>query len=453
MVLSLGALILFTGVRLQRATLEQAAHDLETQAFIIASSVREPVARREEGHTDDDALSKLAQAYARDTNTQVTIVNQAAEVLASSARHDEDDDDHDGLERAPLTTPGHVIRQDPATGRERLIAMAPIAQDNGAPVGFIQLSAPMDPVYGEMRRVWWPLLTTAGLILAVTALVSLALAGAIARPIEHLTAGAEAMAAGDLAQHVTPGGPDEVRRLGESFNRMAERVRDMLARQRDFTAYAAHELRSPLTGLRLRLEMLQKYPDDPVLAGRYTDQMGREIQHLQRLVDHLLALTAADEADAAPRVALDLAPLLYDLADEMGPLVREAGLRLDVDVPDHLPAVQANAEQLGIAVHNLLDNAVKYTPAGGAVRLSARESGGKVAISVADTGVGIPAEALPHIFQRFYRVDKARSRRQGGAGLGLSLVQRIVEAHGGAVTVASQPNAGSTFTITLPTRS
>ena len=141
--------------------------------------------------------------------------------------------------------------------------------------------------------------------------------------------------------------------------------------------------------------------------------------------------------------------MLYDLADEMGPLVQVAGLRLAVDVPPHLPPVEINADQMRAVIRNLLDNAIKYTPRGGAINVSARAEQ-RVIISVSDTGIGIPAASLPHIFERFYRVDKARSRQQGGAGLGLALVRSIIEARGGRVEVRSQPGQGSVFTVLLP---
>lgn len=166
------------------------------------------------------------------------------------------------------------------------------------------------------------------------------------------------------------------------------------------------------------------------------------------------------------RSPLDLAPILYEVADEMTPLGQAAGVHLQMDVPVHLPAVTANAEAMHIMVRNLLDNAMQYTPAGGLITVDATPEGSRpptasnapalgdqtsgVSIRVTDTGAGISAEHLPHIFERFYRVDKARSRRQGGAGLGLALVRSIVEAHGGGISVKSTVGQGTTFTVRLP---
>jgi signal transduction histidine kinase len=167
-------------------------------------------------------------------------------------------------------------------------------------------------------------------------------------------------------------------------------------------------------------------------------------------VDHLLALVSLDEGQQPPRVAVDLAPLLYEVADEVGPVARATGVDLRVDVPPHLPVVQGSPEQLRVVARNLLDNAIKYSPAGGPVTLTAQADNHAVQVEVQDHGIGITAEALPHIFERFYRADPVRSRAQGGAGLGLALVRAIAVAHGGCVSVESTPGAGSTFRVRLP---
>jgi two-component system, OmpR family, sensor histidine kinase BaeS len=317
-----------------------------------------------------------------------------------------------------------------------------------------------------MRQTWIRLLTAGGVILAVTSLVSLVLASQVTEPIRHLTAVTDAMAGGILDQRVMPAGPDEIARLGRTFNRMAEYVRDMMTRQQSFVANAAHELRSPLTSLRLRIEMLQRHGStNPELTQRYLYQMEHDVDGLRRLVDHLLALSSLDEGVMPALAPLDLAPILHELADELAPLAQAAGVRVRVDVPAHLPAVLANGDAIRIIVRNLLDNAIKYTPQSGLVTLQAttidqpRGTANAIVhdpqpsallVQVTDTGPGIAADHLSHIFERFYRVDKARSRRQGGAGLGLALVRAIAEAQGGSVSVESTVDTGSTFTVRLP---
>jgi len=487
MVLSVGGLIVWTGLRLQMVAIEQAEHNLELEAFIIANALQEPLQKWGKGKNPEGrSLESLVRSYAESTGGRVTVTDARLQVLLSSDErlplHNEEN--HPEFIAARGGWEQHDIRWDEWRGEERLFVAAAVTEEGKKVVGFVQLSVPMAPIYTEIRKTWLSLLAAGGIVLIATATISLMLARHIAGPVQSLTIVTEEMAAGRLEQRVTPAGPDEIQRLGRAFNRMAERVREMLARQQAFVANAAHELRSPLTSLRLRLEMLQTHAhNDGELTQRYLGQMEREVDHLRRMVDHLLALSSLDEGAHPPRISLDLARLLYELADEVGPLAQQAGLNLRVDVPPHLPTIEANPEQMRIVVRNLLDNAIKYTPAGGQIALKATTDDGQptaeanlaavsgqppalsgaegsaVIIQVADTGIGIPAEALPHLFERFYRVDKtrslrsgqARSRRQGGAGLGLALVRSIVEAHDGEVDVRSQFGAGTVFTLRLPT--
>jgi two-component system phosphate regulon sensor histidine kinase PhoR len=240
----------------------------------------------------------------------------------------------------------------------------------------------------------------------------------------------------------------------------------MLARQQSFVANAAHELRSPLASLQLRIEMLQRHGStDPDLTQRYLQQMEHDVDSLRQLVDHLLALSSLDEGVVPALAPLDLAPILHALAEALTPLAQAAGVRVRVDVPAHLPAVLANADAIRMIVRNLLDNAIQYTPPSGLVTLQATTADqpigtlstidhdtqpSSIVVQVIDTGPGIPADHLPYIFERFYRVDKARSRRQGGAGLGLALVRAVTEAQGGSVSVESTVGGGSAFTVCLP---
>lgn len=472
MLLGLGGLILWTGIRLRRANFEQTEHDLELEALIIANALREPMHGALEGEegAGGRSPSALASSLAQRTGARITVVSPRLEVLFSSdpAVPIQREHNHPEIVAARELREQHDIRWDDWENEERLFVAAPITSEEGGLAGIVQLSVPTAPLYAEIRRTWANLTLAGGVVLAVTALASLLLARQIAGPIQSLTSVTEAVAAGNLDQQVTPAGPDEVQRLGQAFNRMAGQVREMLARQQAFVANAAHELRSPLTSIRLRIEMLQQHGQSrPELAERYLAQMEQEVGHLQRLIDHLLTLSKVETAQERPASSIDLAPLLYDLADEMGPLARSAGLELQIDVPAHLPPVLADPDPMRMVIRNLLDNAIKYSQSGGKITLKAtteHELGeltngsmpaapsetGAVIIQVSDTGPGIPEEHLPHIFDRFYRVNKRRARNEGGAGLGLALVRSIVETHGGDVCVESKAGVGTTFTVQLP---
>lgn len=453
--LGLGGLIGWTGLRLQGAALEQAELNLMREATLIANALREPLEGWYEGERHEGRpIEILIRSYAIRPEERVTLLDAGFQVLVSSDR------------RVPpgtlQSTPElfgaregrkfRHVRQESWDLVERLFVASPVTDEEGRLMGFVQLSIPTTSIYAQIRQTWIGLFFAGGVMLGITALVSFWLARQISRPLENLTKTSEQIASGSLHERVDPEGAEELRRLAVVFNRMADKIQEMLMRQKAFALHAAHELRTPLTSLRLRLEMLQTHArGDAELTARYLSQMEQDVDHLQRLIQNLLVLSALEEGDYPPRVRLDLSPLLYTLVDELSPLALRASLKLHVDIPAHLPPVEVNADQMRTVVRNLVDNAIKYTPAGGRITLSARVHEEKeVHITVADTGVGIPEEALPHIFERFYRVDKRAARRQGGAGLGLALVREIVRAHGGHVEVYSRPGEGSTFTVRLP---
>ncbi len=453
-VVGVGSLILLAGWRISAQAMEQNAAQLELQATLIANALRDPfehadVRRANEGRS----LESLIVSYAQNVNGCVTLFDANLKFIASSdaqvvARPEENRAE---LIAARQGAPHFDVRWDDTRAEHRLFVAVPIEGEHGRDAGYVQLSVKTAPIYATIAGTWLGLLMIGGIVLVATALASVWLARQIAVPVQHLTTTSERIADGHLDERVAPSGPDEITRLGLAFNRMAERVQTMLEQQREFVDNAAHELRSPLTSLRLRIEMLQAHGEkDQALTQRYLGQMAREISYLQRLVDHLLALTTVENGEPAPRLALDLARMLYELSDEVEPLIQEAKLNLRVEVPEHLPSVSVNPEQMKILLRNLFDNAIKYTPANGTITLAANASGKEIAISVRDTGIGIPAESLPHIFDRFYRVDRAHSRAHGSTGIGLSLVQAIAQAHQGRIKVQSRVNQGSEFTIYLP---
>jgi two-component system sensor histidine kinase CiaH len=222
-------------------------------------------------------------------------------------------------------------------------------------------------------------------------------------------------------------------------------------RQRAFVADASHELRTPLSLIRANAELLQRHPQEPVQANMPSlNDIIREIDGLSTLVSQMLTLAKAD-AGTTPFVFTEVA--LHDLVEDVGKQMRvladKKGLQLDVRV-DGPAQVRGDEVRLRELLLILLDNAIKFTDAAGTVGLTLEADGGKAVMRVKDSGSGIPPEALPHVFDRFYRADKARSQTEGGAGLGLAVAKWLVESHQGSIRVDSHPGKGTTFTVELP---
>ncbi|CBE69890.1 MAG: HAMP domain-containing histidine kinase [Candidatus Methylomirabilis oxygeniifera] len=449
-----GGLIVVVGYSLQWAIVEQAKRELSLRGMMLAQAAHE--FREHRVRFTDSSFRSWLRTSAHDLSARIVVIDPSTGSAVSSDERPA----ADALPNPAVLTDaregriGVDIHWDQQFLERRLTAIVPFFGGGVQKVvlqGIVRVSVSMTPVQTEIRSTWVRLLGAGAAILMITIMVSLRLARWISTPLQALTLATEAVASGDLNQTVPSVGPEEVRRLAQSFNRMAERVKQLLDRQRAFTANAAHELRSPLTGLRLRLEVLQRHAQqEPHLIQTYLPQMDKEIAYLQRLVEHLLTLAGLDEGQTFPRIPIDLAPLCYEVAEAAELLAREASLLIKVEVPSHLPPVAANAEAMRMVVRNLLDNAIRNTPAGGVVTFQAQGDERTVTLAVADTGQGIAAEHLPRIFDRFYRVESGKTRSGRGAGLGLTLVKSLVETFGGQISVESQVGRGTRFTIALP---
>jgi signal transduction histidine kinase len=291
-----------------------------------------------------------------------------------------------------------------------------------------------------------------------TLVVGLALSRGMSRPLVDLTAATRSVAAGDLSVRVPVRHHGEVRELAIAFNAMTEELAQADELRRNLTADVAHELRTPLSVIRGKLEGVLDgvYPATP----EHLSPILEEIKLLARLVEDLRLLALAETGQLIlEKRAMDISDLLRDAYVNFSPQAADRGVTLALDLPSELPKVRADQRRIAQVLGNLLTNALRHTPSGGHVTLSAKFSppllggagGGMVEVTVADTGAGIPPEDLPYIFERFWRGEKSRSRAGGGAGLGLAIARQLVEMHGGTVGVESTPGAGAKFWFTLPT--
>ena len=272
----------------------------------------------------------------------------------------------------------------------------------------------------------------------------------LSAPLTHLVDGTQAIARRDLSFRVAEQGSAEMREVSDSFNKMAAALEDAETLRGNMLNDIAHELRTPLTVLEgnLRAILDDVYPLEKAEIARLYDQT----RHLHRLVDDLRLLAQA-EARQLPlqRSPSDLVVLLEEVAELFSPLAGEKSISLDTSLPPSTVLAAVDRMRFAQTLQNLLTNALQHTPAGGDITLSLRATEETVTITVADNGDGIASEDISHVFDRFYRVDKNRTRDTGGVGLGLAIAQALVEAHDGKIDVASAGvGQGSTFTIRLP---
>ncbi len=301
---------------------------------------------------------------------------------------------------------------------------------------------------GRIRNaVWTGTLVAAG----VGMFVALALARRIVRPVAGLTQAARAITQGMPAPPVPVQGRDEIAELSRAFNQMAAQLAENEERRRRLFAGIAHELRTPLSVIQGTLEGILDRVIEP--TPERIASLHSQAVLLRRLITDLRDLSLAQAGQLQLHLeTIDIAGVVRDTVEGLSPLFEERGVTLRVDAPDHLPPVKADPDRLRQVMQNLIENALRHTPGGGEVLIVLREEGAGVRLSVADTGAGIAAAELPHIFEHFYRADRSRARSSGGTGLGLAIVKSLVEAHHGRVTVESTPGAGSIFTVRLPMR-
>jgi len=332
------------------------------------------------------------------------------------------------------------------------LLIAAVAAEGGDGTRYrVEVGTSGAPVEDTLAQVIVMLAVGLPLAVAVAVVGGFVLVQRALEPVERMAVKAEEITQHNLSERlpVVRSG-DELERLSVSLNHMISRLEDALRGSKQFVADASHELRTPLTVMRGELESLAQ---DERLAADAREALGsvlEEVERLAEIVEGLFALSRLDAGEAGGEwQRFDLAELAATTAEQMSLLATDKDIRVDCD-PARGVTVRGDRARLKQVIVNLLDNAIKYTPCGGRIALSVRREGPDAVLEVTDTGVGIPADALPHVFKRFYRVDGSRSREQGGAGLGLSIVKSICAAHGAEVEVQSALGRGSTFRVRAP---
>jgi len=322
---------------------------------------------------------------------------------------------------------------------------------NGGPPYVVEVGAPTGPVEAVLNRLLLLLGIGLPLVVVVATGGGYFLIGRALRPVDRIAGKAEMITQHNLSERlpVVHTG-DELERLSVSLNRMITHLDDAFQTSKRFVADASHELRTPLTILRGELEHLV---EESSLAPEQRDRLGsllEEVERLSKIVERLFALSRLDAGEAQNEwMPFDLTALAAETADQIALLAEDKKIAVSCDATAPVP-VEGDRARLKQVVVNLLDNAIKYTADGGAVHLQTSIANGQAVLEVTDTGIGIPPEAVAHVFDRFFRVDPTRSNETGGAGLGLAIVKSICSAHGGTVEAESAVGRGSRFRVKLP---
>ena len=316
----------------------------------------------------------------------------------------------------------------------------------------IQVAAPMDDFYDAMDRFKWMVLLVSPLVLVLASAGGYWLSRRALRPVDRITRAAQEINSNNLAKRLdVPRTGDELQRLSETLNRMLARLESSFNRITQFTADASHELRTPLALMRATTEVSLRTSQTVADYREAQQEVLSELEKTSSLIEKLMLLARADAGmESLQRTAVNVAEPLRDACRDGKVLAEAKQLRFAEHIDGRRLLIEADAHALHRLFLILIDNAVKYTLPGGSVTVTLTGSDDSAVTEFRDTGIGINAEDLPHIFERFYRADKARSREFGGVGLGLSIARWVAEAHGGSIEVKSTPGTGSVFRLRLP---
>ncbi len=425
---------------------------------LLVYIARNPVLTRQTQQQLSTLRDLIAQNPQRLINDQQALVNFSQEndvrvVIFSSARELLFDLNPDQpvlpFPRRKLINQNSQVALD-ANGDAWLYAISRMA---GGRVLLVAAPRPRVPVLSVFAdQFFGPIVQGWLMALLISSVLAFLLSRWVADPLQKVVLAARNYPAADI-QPVSPRGPREVQDLAKAFNSMISRVDNGQKSQKDFVADVSHELKTPLTSIQgFAQAILDNTADTPESRKHAAQIIFDESGRMHRMALDLLDLARLEGGIADLKMAeLDVAALLQNIIEKFTPRAQRANVNLELDKIENLPALIGDGDRLAQVFTNLVDNALKFTPKGGQVTFSAKNVGAEMELSVTDTGPGVPKEALPRLFDRFYQVDESRA---GGVhhstGLGLAIVKEIVQAHGGRIGVRSRVGQGTTFTINLP---
>jgi len=434
--------------------LGQLERELRAKAFIIADAAA-PVLKPD---TPDNpaALSNMVEKWRAFSNVRVTITDAKGIIRAAYDAADVGaivrEERRPGLQLALSGTENSTVWKNPQFGnQDTMYANVPV-RENGSILGAVRVAYTLTEIQRNVARIRFTLQASLALYAALIIFLTVELARAISRPIEEVTRSAQRLAAGDLDHRVPLDGTEEIQQLASTLNQMTARLQQLEGLRRQYVSNVSHELRTPLAAIRGMAETLMAHGEsDPELRARYLPRIVTQTERLARLASQVLDLAQIESGNLVTLVeSVSLETVIDEVVHTTARTAEEKDVRVVVDLAPSLPPLPADRDRLVQVFLNLVDNAIRHTPSGGRVTVTAWTEGSSLIARVSDTGEGIPDAHLPYLFERFYRVEQARTRRSGGAGLGLSIVRQIVEIHGGEIQVDSTVGEGTTFEVKLP---
>lgn len=444
--LGLGLLSLMTGTQMAHMTMESFTHEQQVTALVLTNSFSESL-------EESDAQQMLAQWLANrqhwrrelPEDSNLNVFDARGVALASSGP----------LDQARLKVNlGAVLAGDvvSTSNGTRLFTAVPVRHEQGGILGVVQIDSSLGPLQTRLWERWLALIGVTCATLALALVIAMWLASQLTKPLVELRGAAQQMATGNLDARVeVDNSVSELSALGLMFNTMADQLQGTIQQQRDFVANASHELRTPLSAIKLRAEALATQTMSGERAQQYAGEINSEVNHLASLVDDLLQLSHAERGTFLPPEQ----PIT--LNDELGMCVRiaqpQAQLKhqsITTQLANDVPPLAMHARDLRIMVGNLLDNAIKYCPEGSAISITTHwQAPGQLTICVCDTGPGVASSDLPHLGERFFRVDRAHNRNVPGMGLGLALTSAVAHQYQGMLTISSSGVEGEGTQATL----
>jgi two-component system phosphate regulon sensor histidine kinase PhoR len=411
-----------------------------------------------------ELLNRDFGTFARQARVRLTWVARDGRVLADSQNDAERMENHRHRPELVAAFNGHdgwSIRPSPTMGVRFLYAAVPV------PSGALRLAVPLSTITEQVNAIRRQMLASTAIAFLPSILLAAFFARYVSRRLAHIIDHARKLAQGDFSARVDATGRDELAVLGNKLNETSQKLQLMFEQlerehaeleklervRKDFVINVSHELRTPLASIQGYTEtLLDGALQDPEHNVRFLNIIRLNAERLRRLTEDLLTLSRIElNRQTFQPAHYDVNALLAEHVDAMRPMADKNQITLAMEPPPPGTEVFCDSEAVHQIVTNLVDNALKYTPEGGSVTVGARPAAdNRVIVYVRDTGLGIPPEDLPRLFERFYRVDKARSRELGGTGLGLAIVKHLVRSQGGEVGVESVLNQGSTFFFTLP---